>query len=134
MRGMTRALQTARGRQSCATSRSTEGGHYVPGGHYGRKPRYAILLPAVNQSLSIKRVGGHRSLPADRPVGPPPAGMSNSVITPSRVTRPSFPAFVNQTLRSGPTAMLMGDPFVLGIGYSVMAPSIVILPTRLPSG
>src|SRR4051812_5221035 len=92
------------------------------------KLRKPSLFPAVYQSLSINRVGGHRSLPADSPVGPPPGGISNSVMTPSDVTRPSFPPFVNQILRSGPTAMLIGDPPALGIGYSVTLPSSVILP------
>src|SRR5262245_26901162 len=53
---------------------------------------------------------------------------------PSAVTRPSTAPFVNQMLRSGPTAILIGDPVRLGIGYSVIVPSIVIRPTRLPSG
>src|SRR5215831_17915747 len=84
-----------------------------------RNAKYPNLFPAVYHSLSISRVGGQRTLPADKPVGPPPGGISNSVMVPSGVTRPSVPAFVNRIFRSGPTAMLIGDPFALGIGNSV---------------
>ena len=47
-------------------------------------------------------------------------------MTPSGVTRPSLPAFVYQMLRSGPTAMLIGEPPWLGIGNSVTLPSSVM--------
>src|SRR6185436_12431154 len=77
-----RALRTARAKQTWSLHGPPEGGHY-------RNERYPSLFPAVYHSLSISRVGGQRSLPADSPVGPPPAGISNSVMTPSAVTRPS---------------------------------------------
>ena len=54
------------------------------------------------------------------------------MITPSGVTRPSAAPFVYQTLRSGPTATLVGEPVGLGIANSVISPRGVIRPTRLP--
>src|SRR5450631_829426 len=40
---------------------------------------------------------------------------------------------VNQTFRSGPTAILIGEALGVGMGNSVITPSRVIRPTRLPS-
>src|SRR5262245_35208469 len=89
---------------------------------------------SVNQSRVPRRAGGWRSLPAVRPVAELPSPSGNSVMTPSGVTRPRTVPLVNHTLRSGPTAMLIGEPVWLGIGNSVTTPSIVMRPTRLPSG
>ena len=40
---------------------------------------------------------------------------------------------MNQMFRSGPTAMLIGEPGRLGMANSVTFPSGVICPIRLPS-
>src|SRR6187200_2636988 len=91
------------------------------------KLRNASLFPAdsATHSLLVKRPGGCRSLPAVNPVAPPfGVGKGNSVIVRSGVTRPTRLPLVNHTLRSGPTATLIGDPVGLGIGNSVMSPFI----------
>src|SRR5262245_452467 len=78
-----------------------------------RKLKYAILFApdSATHSRLPSRRGGCRSLPAVRPVAPAlGVGSGNSVITPSGVTRPTCEPFVYQTLRSGPTAILIGDP------------------------
>src|SRR5688500_3778666 len=80
--------------------------------------KYPILLfcPSVNHKRSVNRTGGCRSLPAVRPTARAcPSAIGNSVISPFMVTLPSAAPLVYQTLRSGPTAILVGELPSLGI-------------------
>jgi len=63
--------------------------------------------------------------PAVTPTGPSP-GTGNSLIWPSVVMRPTWFAFssLNQRAPSGPTAMRCGRPSGVGVGYSLIVPSV----------
>ena len=58
------------------------------------------------------------------------AQIANSVIVPSGVIRPIWPAFhsVNQRLPSGPAAIPEGWLFFVGVANSVISPAVVMRP------
>src|SRR6267378_434645 len=71
-------------------------------------------------------------------------GIGNSVITPAVVILPTLlppigptvpsaiPSSVNQRLPSGPAAIPYGKLLLVGMGYSVTAPAVVIFPILPP--